>query len=78
MTPKHRYSAEEFVLMAAWIDPECGNKARELHEILTQGASTEAQVMGLVEALEKIVEDAYTGRGKAIAKEALSKFQGDS
>ena len=51
-----RFTAEDYVLAAAWIDPTTGNKAREFHELLTHAASTEAQVAGLVERIEAIAE----------------------
>ena len=77
---KRRYSAEDLEQIADGLDVHYGNVS-EISLALRQAASTEAQVMGLVEALSDIgalYEDATIAQVKAIAGEALSKFRGES
>ncbi len=73
---KRRYSAGEMLVLseAKWI-------GKDASEMLRQAASTEAQVMGLVEGLEAIeiagdlpLPSKYVAE---LATEALSKFRGE-
>lgn len=76
---KRRYSAEDLALMAGmW---ESAGASQEIISALRQAASTEAQVMGLVEALEAIeIAGDLPLSSKSVAEiatEALSKFRGE-